>query len=87
MINVKVFGTTPPCARCKELTKRATRVAEKYPGRIEVAKFDAMSSEGDKYCIMMTPTLVINEKVVAIGKVPSEDDIEKLIKKEIEGKV
>ncbi|MBP1762904.1 MAG: Thioredoxin domain [Firmicutes bacterium] len=73
MINIKVFGTTPPCARCKELTKRAAKVA----------KFDAMSAEGDKYCIMMTPTLVINDKVVSIGKVPSEDDIEKLIKKEI----
>lgn len=87
MINVKVFGTTPPCARCKELTKRATKVAEKYPGQIEVAKFDAMSPEGDKYCVMMTPTLVINDKVVSIGKVPSEDDIEKLINKEIKGNV
>jgi thiol-disulfide isomerase/thioredoxin len=87
MIDVKVFGTTPPCARCKELTKRASRVAEKYPGKIAVTKFDAMSSEGDKYCIMMTPTLVINEKVVSVGKVPSEEDIEKLIKKEIEGMV
>jgi protein-disulfide isomerase len=65
------------------LTKRAARVAEKYPGRIEVTKFDAMSAEGDKYCVMLTPTLVINDKVVSIGKVPSEDDIEKMIKKEM----
>jgi protein-disulfide isomerase len=85
MLEVKVFGTTPPCARCKELTKRASRVAEKYPGKVTVTKFDAMSPEGDKYCVMMTPTLVINEKVVSVGKVPSEDDIEKLIKKELEG--
>ena len=87
MINVKVFGTTPPCAKCKELTKRATKVAEKYPGQIEVTKFDAMSAEGDKYCIMMTPTLVINDKVVSIGKVPGEDEIEKMVKKAMEGKV
>jgi len=32
----------------------------------------------------MTPTIVINDKVVSIGKVPSEDDIEKMIKKEME---
>ncbi len=83
MINVKVFGTTPPCARCKELTKRALKAAEKYPGRVTVTKYDAMSPEGDKYSIMMTPTLVINEKVVAVGKVSSENDIEKLIMKEI----
>ena len=82
-INIKVFGTTPPCAKCKELTKRAMKVAEKYPGKIEVAKLDAMSAEGDKYGIMMTPTMVINDKVVSIGKVPGEADIEKMLKKEM----
>jgi len=84
MIEVKVFGTTPPCAKCKEITKRANKVSDKYPGKIEVTKFDALSAEGDKYGIMMTPTIVINNKVVSIGKVPSEDDIEKMIKKEME---
>ena len=86
MIVVKVFGTTPPCARCKELTKRATKVAEKYLGKVEVTKFDALSAEGDKYAIMMTPTLVINDKVVSVGKVPAEDEIEKMLKREIEAK-
>jgi len=79
MITVKVFGTTPPCAKCKELTRRAAKVAEKFPGQVEVLKLDALSPEGDKYGIMMTPTLVINDKVVSIGKVPAEADIEKMI--------
>ena len=79
MITVKVFGTTPPCAKCKELTRRAAKVAEKFPGQVEVIKQDALSPEGDKYGIMMTPTLVINDKVVSIGKVPAEADIEKMI--------
>ena len=84
MIEVKVFGTTPPCAKCKEVTKRANKVAEKYPGKITVTHFDALSAEGDKYGILMTPTVVINDKVVSIGKVPGEEDIEKMIKKEME---
>jgi len=84
MIKVKIFGSTPPCAKCKEVERRAIKVAEKYPGKVEVAKFDALSEEGDKYGIMLTPTVVINDKVVAVGKVVSEDDLEKLIKKELE---
>jgi protein-disulfide isomerase len=83
MIEVKVFGTTPPCAKCKEVTKRANRVAEKYPGKMNVTHLDALSADGDKYGILMTPTVVVNDKVVSIGKVPSEDDIEKMIKKEM----
>ena len=84
MIEVKVFGTTPPCAKCKEVTKRATKVADKYPGKITVTHLDALSAEGDKYGILMTPTLVINDKVVSIGKVPGEADIEKMVQKEME---
>lgn len=84
MIEVKVFGTKPPCARCKEVTKRANKVAEEHPGSISVTHYDALSEEGDRYGVMMTPTLVINDKVVSVGKVPSEDDIEKMIKKEME---
>lgn len=84
MIEVKIFGTTPPCAKCKEVTKRANKVAEKYPGKVQVAKSDALSDEGDRYGIMITPSIVINDKVVSVGKIPSENDIEKMIKKEME---
>lgn len=86
MITVKVFGTEPPCVKCRELTKRATKIAGKYPGQIEVKHLAALSPEGDKYGIILTPTLVVNDKVVSVGKVLSEDDIEKLLKKEMEAK-
>ena len=85
MIKVKVFGSTPPCAKCKEVEKRARSVAGKYPGKVEVAKFDAFSEEGDKYGIMLTPTTVVNDRVISVGKVISEDELEKVIKKELEG--
>jgi thiol-disulfide isomerase/thioredoxin len=85
MVKIKVFGSTPPCAKCKEVEKRAKKVAEKFPGQVEVAKVDAISDEGRKYNVMFTPTVVINDKVVAAGKVVSEGDLEKAIKKEMEG--
>ena len=85
MIKVKVFGSTPPCAKCKEVEKRAIKVAERYAGHVEVAKFDAISEEGRKYGIMFTPAVVINDKVLATGKVISENELEKAIKKEMEG--
>lgn len=84
IIKIKIFGSTPPCAKCKEVERRANNVAGKYAGKIEVAKFDAFSEEGDKYGIMLTPTVVINDTVVAVGKVISEDELDKAIKKELE---
>jgi len=85
MIKVRVFGSTPPCAKCKEAEKRALKVAEKYAGQVEVVKLSAISEEGRKYCIMFTPTVMINDKIVASGKVISEGELEEAIKKELEG--
>lgn len=84
MIKVKVFGSTPPCAKCKEVEKRANKVAEKYAGQVEVAKFDAVSEEGQKYNVMFTPAVVINDKVVSSGEVISESDLEKAVQKAME---
>ena len=86
MINVKVFGTTPPCIKCRELTKRANNVAAKYENQVTVTKYDALSDEGDKYGILLTPSLVINEKLVATGKLISEEEIEKYVQDELGGK-
>ena len=84
MIIVKVFGATPPCGKCKEVEKRAKKAAQNFPGEVEVMKLDAISEEGSKYNVLFTPTVVINEKVVASGEVISESDLEKAIKKEME---
>lgn len=84
MVKIKVFGSTPPCAKCKEVENRAKNVAGKYSGKVEVAKFGAFSEEGDKYGVMLTPTVVVNDKVISVGKVISEDELDKVIKKELE---
>lgn len=82
-VTLKVFHSTPPCAKCKEVEKIATKVAERYPDQVEVAKLPAISDEGRKYSIMLTPSVVINNKVVATGKIVSEAELEKAIKKEL----
>ena len=84
-VTLKVFHSTPPCAKCKEVEKVATKVAKRYPDQIEVAKFPAISDEGSKYSIMLTPGVVINDKVMATGKVVSEGELERAIKKELGG--
>lgn len=85
MVTVKIFGTEPPCAKCKKAEETARKAAAKFPGQVVVEKYPAMSEEGDKYGVMMTPTVVVNEKVVAAGSVPSESDFERIYKQELEG--
>lgn len=79
MIELKVFGATPPCAKCKEVEKRAKNVAEKYPGQVTVTKLEAVSEEGQKLQIFFTPAVAVNGKVISTGEVISEADLEKAV--------
>lgn len=79
-VKIKIFGTTPPCARCKKTEGIAREVASRL-GSVEVEKFDVLSKEADKYGIMMSPTVVVMEKVAFVGKVPTEEELTKIILK------
>ncbi|MCL6558553.1 MAG: MIP family channel protein [Firmicutes bacterium] len=88
VVRVLVFGTTPPCARCKQAEKEARLAAEKFPpGRVIVEKHDALGELGRKYQVMMTPTIIIAEKTAAVGKILNESELVELIGKEVEAKL
>lgn len=80
MATIKIFGSTPPCAKCKKAEEIAHRVAERFPGRVTVEKHDALGPEADIYGIMITPATVIDDTVVATGKLVSEEQLEKLLR-------
>ena len=69
MLQIKVFGPTPPCANCKRAEREARRAAEQFPGEVEVIHLDALGPEAQPYGLMVTPMIVIGEDVVSTGKV------------------
>ena len=74
---IKILG--PGCAKCHSL-ENAVREAVKNLGiDAEIEKVSDMKKI-ISYNILMTPGLVINEKVVSSGKVLSKADVEKVIK-------
>jgi small redox-active disulfide protein 2 len=75
---IKVLGSG--CANCKTLEKRTLEALEslKIEALIEkVTDFQKIASYG----IMRTPGLVMNEKVVSFGNVPTVETIKELILK------
>ncbi|MBE9470797.1 MAG: hypothetical protein IMY75_01610, partial [Chloroflexi bacterium] len=49
MLQIKVFGTTPPCANCKRAEAQAQKAAEQFLGQVEVVKLDALGPEAEQY--------------------------------------
>jgi small redox-active disulfide protein 2 len=75
-MNIKVLG--PGCAKCQTLEKTVKEVVAALKLDIKVEEIKDMK-EIMQYPILMTPGLVINEKVVMSGKVPSKAEVERLI--------
>jgi len=73
---IKVLGTG--CANCKTLESHTRKAVEELGNRAEVVKVDDITKILE-YNVMRTPALVIDEKVVMYGKVPSVNEIKELI--------
>ncbi len=72
MLTVKILGSG--CANCKKLeavARAAASTAGIQAEFIKVTEQKAMLS----YDIMSTPALVINEKVVSAGRIPTQGDV------------
>ncbi|NVN95355.1 MAG: TM0996/MTH895 family glutaredoxin-like protein [Bacteroidetes bacterium] len=77
-MEIKVLGTG--CANCKTLEKGVQIAVEELKIEAKVEKVEDIQKIMG-YGIMRTPGLVINEKVVLSGRVPSVKEIKELIEK------
>ncbi|MBN1137845.1 MAG: thioredoxin family protein [Anaerolineae bacterium] len=85
MVQIKVFGTTPPCANCKRAEAQAQQAAAQFPGQVQVIKLDAMGPEADAYGIVSTPLIVVDGEVVGRGKVISANQLADIIRGKLGG--
>jgi len=85
MIQIKVFGTTPPCANCRRAKRYAQEAADRFPGQVEVVELDALGPEAQQYGMMTTPLLVVGDELVAKGKVVPPERLVAIIEDKIGG--
>ena len=75
---IKVLGTG--CAKCKTLEKVTLEAVKELNIDVQVIKEEDIMRIMN-YGIMSTPGLVIDEKVVLSGRVPTVKEIKELIEK------
>lgn len=75
-MKIKVLG--PGCANCKTLERRTVEALEQMQLPAEVTKVEDLDTIVS-YGILRTPGLVIDEKVVWAGGVPTVERIKELI--------
>lgn len=72
MLKIKVLG--PGCVNCKRMEQLARREVDKLGLEADIEK---VTDYGQimAYGVLSTPGLVINEQVVAYGRIPSNQEV------------
>lgn len=77
MLNIKVVG--PGCPNCNKLEQMCRHIIAENNIEAEVEKISDIN-EFIKWNILMTPALILNNKVVTSGKLPTQSTLEQWIK-------
>lgn len=76
MKQIEILGTG--CPKCKKLTEQTQQAANELGLECNIEKVEDIQKIM-AYGVMMTPALVVDGKVKLTGKVPSVDELKKLI--------
>lgn len=72
MLTIKVLGSG--CANCKRVEQIVRKIVEEMSLDAEVVKVTEYP-EIMKYNVLSTPGLVVNEKVVSTGRIPTPAEV------------
>jgi len=81
MKKLQILGTG--CPKCKKLAENAQAAAQAAGIECEIVKVTDIN-EIVKFGVMVTPALAIDGQVKTVGKVPSQDEIRKMLTREQE---
>ena len=73
---IKILG--PGCARCKSTLEVVKKAVDQSGIQAEITKIEDLEGMM-KYNILSTPAVVINEQIKISGRVPTVDEIKKLL--------
>jgi small redox-active disulfide protein 2 len=75
-MKIQILG--PGCAKCTKLMDTATTAAKELGLDCEIEKISDLN-QIMSFGVMMTPGLVVNGEVKSVGKVPSLEEMKKML--------
>ena len=72
MLTIKILG--PGCPNCSQVEENARKAVKMMAVEAQIEKVTDRA-EFQKYNLLATPGLVVNEQLVSAGRIPSEAEV------------
>jgi len=76
MTKIEILGTG--CAKCKRLFANTEKAVKELNISVDLVKIETLDQIAERG-VMMTPALIINNEIVAEGRVPDVKEIKALL--------
>ena len=70
----------PKCRACREL---CAELAAEHPGQVEVEIVSCESPEAVRYGVVLPPTMIVDDFIVAAGSVPRRPAVVRLVEQSL----
>jgi small redox-active disulfide protein 2 len=77
MVKIEILGTR--CPKCKTLEKSVKKAVEELGIEAQVIKVESIQEIMNRG-IMMTPALYVDDEAKAVGRVPSVEEIKRILR-------
>ena len=86
-VTIKIFALEADTASpdYQKTLRRVEAVARRFPkGQVKVVECGSKTPEAERYGLVLTPTIVVNDTIVAVGKLIPAGRLLRLVQAELE---
>lgn len=86
-VTIKIFAVEADTASpdYQKTLRRAEAVARRFPeGQVRIEECAADTPEAQRYGLVLTPTIVVNDTIIAVGKLVPAGRLLRLVQAELE---
>lgn len=85
MIRIVLIVAPTDCPKCRACREICADLAAAHPGQVKVEVLSCEAPEAARYGVVLPPTMVVDDFIVAAGRVPRRAAVARLVEHSLGG--
>ena len=83
MTRIVLIVAPTDCPKCRACLALAEALAAAHPGQVEIEVVSCESPEAVRYGVVLPPTMIVDDFIVAAGSVPRRQAVTRLVEQSL----